>query len=100
MDRFGSVAVSNHAMATAEPCERTPEIPLVTQRLEALSKEFIECAEMLEGKLIALLGPDQPMEKRECMIQGPPLACHIHESCDRLQSALDRLRIVYRRIEL
>lgn len=80
---------------------RTPAIFNATDRLHSLTESILNVVELLESKCVALLGPDRPRDAdKRCSMEGPPLACNIHESCDRLLLADERLRVLLDRIEL
>lgn len=79
---------------------RTPAIVRSTDRLRSVADHIANVVEALECKCIALLGPEPPSGVADCKMEGPPLACNIHESCDRLEAAHERLRILCDRIEL
>lgn len=103
MDRFGSVAtrVASECMQAIAAEPRTPAIVRSTDRLRVITDNLMNVIDALECKCIALLGP-QPLSNPcgDCKMEGPPLACCIHESCDRLDAAHERLRVLLDRIEL
>jgi hypothetical protein len=80
---------------------RTPAIVLSTDRLQYISSQLIERVNEIEVHLSAVLGPQGPTSAdSNTKMEGPPLACCVHEACDRIEVAVERLRGLNSRIEL
>lgn len=99
-----------YAAVNRECCESTsavsaaprmPAIPQSTDRLQYVSGLLIERVNEIEVHLSAVLGPQGPSNADpNTKMEGPSLACCVHEVCDRIEVACERLRILNSRIEL
>jgi hypothetical protein len=88
-----------------EKCAREPQVVEWILRAQTLLGEASESSEMLENRLVPVMGLDDPAGANAVKTDTPepslaPVAEELRHICRRLQRLIDRTHAVIRRLEI